>query len=91
MKRVCVLIVVVRADPGNIGGSLSHEYHVTSGAGEDTIITCERLVITIQAKVCGLGVSLEPCLGMSRGQAKVCGLGVSLEPCLGMSRGQAKV
>ncbi len=34
----------VRADPGNIGGSLSHEYHVTTAVGEDTVVTCLRSV-----------------------------------------------
>ena len=32
----------VEADTGTIGGSLSHEYHVISQIGEDTIYTCER-------------------------------------------------
>lgn len=33
---------VVVADPGDIGGSLSHEYHVIAPVGEDTLIHCDR-------------------------------------------------
>ena len=32
----------VLADSGNIGGSLSHEYHVTAPGGEDRLMYCER-------------------------------------------------
>ncbi|KAL8739070.1 MAG: hypothetical protein Q9181_000252 [Wetmoreana brouardii] len=32
--------VVADADPGPIGGSLSHEYHVPTLSGEDTIVSC---------------------------------------------------
>ncbi|XP_074600589.1 putative proline--tRNA ligase, mitochondrial isoform X2 [Brevipalpus obovatus] len=34
-------IFKVRADPGNIGGILSHEYHLRTNSGEDKILVCE--------------------------------------------------
>ena len=35
-------VVVAGADSGSMGGNLSHEFHVVSSIGEDTIMTCER-------------------------------------------------
>uniref|UniRef100_A0A915C3E2 Proline--tRNA ligase n=1 Tax=Parascaris univalens TaxID=6257 RepID=A0A915C3E2_PARUN len=35
-------IRVVRADNGQIGGAVSHEYHLPSTSGEDSIIYCEK-------------------------------------------------
>ncbi|KAK2791877.1 hypothetical protein FQN52_004318 [Onygenales sp. PD_12] len=32
--------LVANADSGNMGGSLSHEFHIPSSKGEDTIISC---------------------------------------------------
>ncbi|KAL8702421.1 MAG: hypothetical protein Q9201_004422 [Fulgogasparrea decipioides] len=37
---------VADADPGSIGGSLSHEYHVPTPSGEDTIISCASCSFT---------------------------------------------
>ena len=34
--------VEVEADSGNIGGNLSHEFHVLSGVGEDIILSCDN-------------------------------------------------
>ena len=34
--------VEARADSGNMGGKLSHEFHLPNVAGEDTVITCSR-------------------------------------------------
>ncbi|KAI8983001.1 hypothetical protein BDB01DRAFT_723061 [Pilobolus umbonatus] len=39
-KRIGVPFVVAEADSGNIGGSKSHEYHLLSDLGEDTLLTC---------------------------------------------------
>ncbi len=39
--RLNVPVVQVEADSGNIGGNLSHEYHVLSPTGEDTLLRCE--------------------------------------------------
>ncbi|KAL4209769.1 hypothetical protein CU097_013372 [Rhizopus azygosporus] len=38
--RIGVPFVVAEADSGNIGGSKSHEYHLVSQVGEDTLLTC---------------------------------------------------
>ncbi|KAI8882178.1 prolyl-tRNA synthetase [Backusella circina FSU 941] len=38
--RLGVPFVVAEADSGNIGGSKSHEYHLISSVGEDTLLTC---------------------------------------------------
>ncbi|KAI4200530.1 MAG: hypothetical protein LQ346_002372 [Caloplaca aetnensis] len=35
-----VPFLVARADSGEIGGHLSHEYHIATASGEDTIISC---------------------------------------------------
>lgn len=34
--------IVAKADSGNMGGELSHEYHLPSLKGEDSIISCSR-------------------------------------------------
>ena len=39
--RLSVPIVRAVADSGSIGGSLSHEYHVLSSTGEDTVLICD--------------------------------------------------
>lgn len=38
--RFGIPFVVAEADSGNIGGSKSHEYHLISTVGEDTLLTC---------------------------------------------------
>lgn len=45
---------IVAADTGNIGGTLSHEYHVTSSVGEDTLFVCQRYDGTVQATILSL-------------------------------------
>ncbi|KAI9670644.1 MAG: hypothetical protein M1831_005864 [Alyxoria varia] len=35
-------VTVAGADSGSMGGNLSHEFHVVSSNGEDTVVTCER-------------------------------------------------
>jgi hypothetical protein len=32
----------VVGDTGNIGGQLSHEYHLTADVGEDNLVICKR-------------------------------------------------
>jgi prolyl-tRNA synthetase len=39
--------LVAEADSGNIGGTLSHEYHFVSPKGEDNVISCESCRHTI--------------------------------------------
>lgn len=40
-KTLQVPFLVAEADSGNIGGDLSHEYHLPSPVGEDTLMTCD--------------------------------------------------
>ncbi|ORZ16551.1 hypothetical protein BCR42DRAFT_327315 [Absidia repens] len=40
-RRIGSPFVVAEADSGNIGGSKSHEYHLLSSVGEDTLLTCK--------------------------------------------------
>ena len=40
--RLGVRYVQAEADTGNIGGSASHEFHIVSDAGEDSVITCSK-------------------------------------------------
>jgi prolyl-tRNA synthetase len=39
-------VVVAAADSGNIGGQLSHEFHVLSDVGEDDLVSCPRCEYT---------------------------------------------
>ncbi|KAI9247047.1 hypothetical protein BY458DRAFT_446493 [Sporodiniella umbellata] len=39
--RLGVPFLIAEADSGNIGGSKSHEYHLVSTVGEDTLLTCD--------------------------------------------------
>ncbi|XP_064625243.1 probable proline--tRNA ligase, mitochondrial isoform X2 [Lineus longissimus] len=41
-KRLGLKFVKVVGDTGNIGGQLSHEYHLTADVGEDNLVTCKR-------------------------------------------------
>ncbi|KAI7906142.1 uncharacterized protein BX663DRAFT_253298 [Cokeromyces recurvatus] len=41
-QRIGVPFVVADADSGNMGGSKSHEYHLISPVGEDTLLTCSH-------------------------------------------------
>jgi len=40
--RIGVPFAVAEADTGNIGGTRSHEYHILSAAGEDSLLTCAK-------------------------------------------------
>lgn len=40
--EIGIPFVEASASSGNMGGDLSHEYHFTGSAGEDTIISCTR-------------------------------------------------
>jgi prolyl-tRNA synthetase len=41
-RTLSLPVMRVNAATGNIGGSLSHEYHVVSPVGEDTLVLCQR-------------------------------------------------
>ncbi|KAF9963029.1 hypothetical protein BGZ65_006400 [Modicella reniformis] len=40
MKRLGVPYAVAEADTGNIGGTHSHEFHILSNVGEDSLLSC---------------------------------------------------
>ncbi|KAL7315213.1 hypothetical protein PS15m_006694 [Mucor circinelloides] len=61
-ERVGVPFVVAEADSGNIGGSKSHEYHLISPVGEDTLLTCDS---------CGYTANEELAVGKLDQQFKV--------------------
>ena len=42
VSSLCFVLTAVKADTGNIGGSLSHEYHIPNTHGEDTLLTCKQ-------------------------------------------------
>jgi prolyl-tRNA synthetase len=46
-----VPFLVAKADSGNMGGSLSHEYHYMSNLGEDTVWTCSSCKFTANDEV----------------------------------------
>lgn len=43
--------LTARADSGNMGGTLSHEYHFASPQGEDTIISCDKCDYSINEEL----------------------------------------
>jgi prolyl-tRNA synthetase len=49
-RTLSLPVMRVNAATGNIGGSLSHEYHVVSPVGEDTLVLCQS---------CGRGFNKE--------------------------------
>ncbi|KAI9484469.1 hypothetical protein BDB00DRAFT_855558 [Zychaea mexicana] len=61
-QRIGVPFVVAEADSGNMGGSKSHEYHLISPAGEDTLLTCSS---------CGYTANEELAIGKLDQQKKV--------------------
>ncbi|CAG8548583.1 5521_t:CDS:2 [Ambispora gerdemannii] len=53
--KIGLPFVIVEADPGNIGGTRSHEFQFLSKAGEDTILTCSK---------CGYSANEEKAIGV---------------------------
>ena len=53
--RLSVPVIKAQADTGNIGGVSSHEYHVLTPIGEDTLLLCEA---------CGYAANSEKASGM---------------------------
>ena len=51
LEDVHLPYLTARADSGNMGGSLSHEYHFASPQGEDTIITCDSCDYSINEEL----------------------------------------
>ncbi|EFQ29205.1 prolyl-tRNA synthetase [Colletotrichum graminicola M1.001] len=44
-------VLVARASSGDMGGDLSHEYHLPTTIGEDTVVTCSKCDYTVNAEV----------------------------------------
>jgi prolyl-tRNA synthetase len=47
--------MVAAADSGNIGGSLSHEYHLPSDGGEDRLVSCQHCDFVANEEVAAIG------------------------------------
>lgn len=70
--------LVARADSGNMGGNLSHEYHFVSSKGEDNVISCA-----------GCGNTINDELAMTRAEydpSESSKLQMELEPWYGISK-----
>lgn len=55
--RLKLPIAKVEADSGNIGGNLSHEFHVVADIGEDAILSCA-------SEACGYAANVEKAVGV---------------------------
>ncbi|GAB9470210.1 Proline-trna ligase [Globisporangium polare] len=55
--RLKLPIAKVEADSGNIGGNLSHEFHVVADIGEDAILSCA-------SEECGYAANVEKAVGV---------------------------
>ncbi|KAL4096018.1 hypothetical protein PRIC1_009383 [Phytophthora ramorum] len=51
VSRLKLPVKRVEADSGNIGGNLSHEFHVLAGIGEDAILSCSSAECDYAANV----------------------------------------
>ena len=51
LEDLKVPYMTARADSGNMGGNLSHEYHFASVQGEDTIIRCDKCDYSINEEL----------------------------------------
>lgn len=54
VERLGLKYRVVQADTGNMGGSMSHEFHVLAERGEDEILFCEAAGIAANAEMAPL-------------------------------------
>lgn len=50
-KRLELDVIQAQADPGNIGGTVSHEYHILNRAGEDVLLMCNSCGCTSNIEV----------------------------------------
>jgi len=53
-KRCGLDFRVVEADTGNIGGSMSHEFQVVAGTGEDFVLKCPKCDLTVNQEMAAL-------------------------------------
>jgi len=56
LTELKVPFLVAEADSGNIGGDLSHEYHLPSNHGEDSIISCGECGYAVNEELTGAQV-----------------------------------
>ena len=56
LTELKVPYLVAEADSGNIGGDLSHEYHLPSDHGEDSIISCSECGYAVNEELTGAQV-----------------------------------
>ncbi|KAF4947220.1 hypothetical protein FGADI_10528 [Fusarium gaditjirri] len=56
--------LVAEASSGDMGGDLSHEYHLPSSVGEDTVINCDSCGYTANDEVAGLRPPSTTCDGL---------------------------
>ncbi|KDN71595.1 putative prolyl-tRNA synthetase [Colletotrichum sublineola] len=50
-KALKLPVLVARASSGDMGGDLSHEYHLPTAIGEDTVVTCSSCDYTVNSEV----------------------------------------
>ncbi|KAJ6259522.1 LOW QUALITY PROTEIN: hypothetical protein Dda_5159 [Drechslerella dactyloides] len=55
--ELAIPYLLAEADSGNMGGNLSHEYHLPCNTGEDTVLTCN--VKKEDGSVCGFSANVE--------------------------------
>lgn len=72
--RLGIRFLTVQADPGLIGGSLSHEFIMPAQSGEDTILHCESCKSAMAAFLAD-GMPQKPnCPGCGKTQSKLTGM-----------------
>uniref|UniRef100_A0A3B1JID3 proline--tRNA ligase n=1 Tax=Astyanax mexicanus TaxID=7994 RepID=A0A3B1JID3_ASTMX len=55
LDRLCLKWVQVQADTGNIGGTLSHEFHLPADIGEDRLLMCGNCDFSANVETVALG------------------------------------
>jgi prolyl-tRNA synthetase len=50
-------VIIAKADSGNMGGKLSHEYHLPSSLGEDHVVSCSECDYVVNDEVAEAGTS----------------------------------
>ncbi|OWZ21666.1 Proline-tRNA ligase [Phytophthora megakarya] len=66
ISRLKLPVKRVEADSGNIGGNLSHEFHVLADVGEDAILSCS-------SSACDYAANVEKAEGLLPTSTKPCG------------------
>jgi prolyl-tRNA synthetase len=60
-KHLEVPFVKISADTGNMGGKISHEYHIATSIGEDSIISCAACSKAVNVELAKDGKICENC------------------------------